>query len=253
MDKGKYIYCIIEEDQARNFGSIGIGGEGNGVSNVSFQDLSAVISDVPMIRYDVSRENMIAHTKVIEEVMKDYAVLPMRFWTVATSTDEIRSLIRKRYNELKNSLRSIDNKIELGVKAFWKDMDIIFAEIAKENKKIRQIKGKVASRGSRKIHYDAVEVGRMVQADLESKKVKESEEIIAPLKRISVDYKINKTYSDAMLLNSAFLVDKAHENEFDSQVEELVQKYSQRIKFNYVGPVPPYNFVNLVIKWGDAD
>jgi hypothetical protein len=52
-----------------------------------------------------------------------------------------------------------------------------------------------------------------------------------------------------MFLNAAFLVDKGREKEFDNRVDELERSYGDRVKFKYVGPVPPFNFVNIVVKW----
>jgi hypothetical protein len=90
MEKeGKYIYCIIETKQERNFGPIGIGGRGDEVTTIGYGDLSMVISDSPMTKYVVSRENMLAHEMVIEEVMKEFTVLPVRFCTIASDADEL--------------------------------------------------------------------------------------------------------------------------------------------------------------------
>jgi hypothetical protein len=32
-------------------------------------------------------------------------------------------------------------------------------------------------------------------------------------------------------------------------VEDMAEKYEQRAKFKYVGPAPPFNFVNIEMKW----
>jgi hypothetical protein len=50
-----------------------------------------------------------------------------------------------------------------------------------------------------------------------------------------------------MIINAAFLVEKDKEAEFDQKVQELDARYSDKIKFKYVG-TPPFNFVNLIIK-----
>ncbi|GFP30520.1 GvpL/GvpF family gas vesicle protein [Candidatus Hakubella thermalkaliphila] len=249
MEEGKYIYCIIGTNEGRNFGPIGIGDRGDGVYTIGYQDLSAVISNSPMTKYVVSRENMTAHEKVIEEVMKDYSVLPVRFCTVATSAEEVRNLLRKRYTEFKNLLRDMDNKTELGVRALWKNMNAIFQEIVDENKKIKQLREKIAAKPSDQTYADKIALGEMVKASLEAKKEREGREILDGLKKSSVDFRTNKIYGDNMILNAAFLVDRSREKEFDNQVDELSTKYDGRIKFKYVGPVPPFNFVNIVVKW----
>jgi len=53
-----------------------------------------------------------------------------------------------------------------------------------------------------------------------------------------------------MVLNGAFLVDAAKESDFDEAVQSLDQDFGDRLMFKYVGPVPPYNFVNIVVNWG---
>jgi hypothetical protein len=51
-----------------------------------------------------------------------------------------------------------------------------------------------------------------------------------------------------MILNAAFLVAKIKETEFDLAINELADKYTGKIRFTYIGTVPPFNFVNLVIE-----
>jgi hypothetical protein len=62
----------------------------------------------------------------------------------------------------------------------------------------------------------------------------------------------NKTIGDRMVLNGAFLVDAEKESKFDEAVQSLDQDLSDRLMFKYVGPVPPYNFVNIVVNWGES-
>lgn len=246
--EGKYIYCIIQTNEERNFGPMGIGDRRDEVCSICYRDLSVVISSSPMTKYVISRENLISHEKVIETVMKDYTVLPVRFCTIAASAQEIRELLRKRYVEFINLLRDMDNKVELGVKALWKNIDQIFQEIKKENKDIITIKKK-ALKSSSVSHNNAINIGKIVQSALKKKKEKEGRELLQVLQKNCYDLKKNKIYGDKMILNAAFLVDRARAKEFDHRIDDLSEKYAQRIDFKYVGPAPPYNFVNIVVKW----
>ena len=72
--EGKYIYCIINGNEGRNFGPIGIGKRDDIVSTIGFNDISAVISSSPISQYVIDPENLMAHEKVIEAVMKDYGL-----------------------------------------------------------------------------------------------------------------------------------------------------------------------------------
>ena len=242
------MYCIIGTGEARNFGPIGIGGRGDPVTTITYRDLGVVVSSIPMTKYVVSKETMICHEKVIEAVMKDHALLPVRFYTVAPNAEEIRSLLRRRYLEFKKLLRELDNKVELGLKALWRDMDAIFQEIVKENAEIKVLGTKTTGCSAKEADQDKEALGEMLKLALEHKKAKEREALLQPLRRLSSDSCLNMTYGDDMLMNATFLVDRAWEKEFDGEVEKLVAQHGDRIEFKYVGPAPPYSFVNIVVK-----
>jgi len=246
-EEGKYLYCIIETNQARNFGPLGIGGRGDPVTTISHDELSGVISDAPIKKYATTRENTLVHEKAIEEVMRQgYTVLPVRFGTVAGSAQDVRDVLRKRYREFKDLLRDMDNKVELGVKALWLDMEAIFGEILKEREDIKGLRDRAARHPARD---SMIQVGEMVQEALEKKKEKEAALLLDGVRKISADVRTNKTFGDNMFLNAAFLVDRSREKEFDNEIEAIRAKYEGRAKISYVGPAPPFNFVNIVIHW----
>jgi hypothetical protein len=251
VEEGKYLYCIIESNGGRkNFGHIGIGEGGGEVVTIPYNNLSAVVSDVSTKKHAPNRENTIAHERVIEEVMKDCTVLPARFCTIAASAQEVRDVLRKRYHEFKKLLREMDNKVELGLKALWLSMDAIFDEIVAEKKDIKMLKDRASKRPNRD---DMIRVGELVKKTLDEKKKREAEYFLEPLKKISTDVRINNPFGDKMFLNAAFLVDRNREKEFDNEVETLKTEYEERAKIIYVGPAPPFNFVNVVIHWKEIE
>ena len=247
--EGQYVYCIIDSNEGRNFGPIGMGERGDIVSTIGFNDISAVISSSPMTKYVINRENMTTHEKVIEEVMKDYTVLPVRFCTIAASAEEIRNLLRRRYSEFKGLLRDMDNKVEMGLKALWKDVSQIFNEIGEKNQEVRKLKKKAEEKAGKGNNSLKIDLGKMVKKALENKKADETLSVVNMFKRTAIDVKTNDVFGDSMFMNAAFLIDRTREKEFDFLVEDLAKKYDDRAKFKYVGPAPPFNFVNIVVKW----
>ncbi|MBU0486207.1 MAG: GvpL/GvpF family gas vesicle protein [Proteobacteria bacterium] len=247
MDKsGHYIYCIIGTRQERNFRGIGI--DKTDVLSVSYDDLSMMVSSHPLTRMVVNRENMIAHEKVIEEVMKEFdSVLPVRFGTIASSADEIRNLLDRRHREFQNQLCYVEHRIELGVKGLWKKMDAIFEEIVRENPAIEKSKKAAAKQDGAKGLLARREVGMMVEKALHKKKEQEAKKVADHFRKTVVDVKLNKTGGDEMFVNAAFLVDRGREKEFDNLMEQLVKRYEKRSLFKYAGPLPVFNFVNIVI------
>ena len=253
MDQGKYLYCIIEEPGDRNFGRIGIGDREDEVYTIGSHDLAGVVSNTPMTQYVINRENLTRHERVIEEVMKDYTVLPVRFCTIASSVEEIRNLLNRRRQEFKNLLRSTVNKVELGLKVYWKKLDEVFVEITASNKQIRQLKEKKRRKGESPTLAESTEIGEEIKRRLEQKRNEVAEGILEQLRPLCTDVKTNGVAEDRMVLNSAFLVDRMREPEFDDQVEMLTEQHADRLKIKYVGPAPPFHFVELVIPWGQEE
>ena len=87
--EGKYIYCIMDSGQPQSFGPLGIGGRGDELHTVCFNDISAVVSNAPIKKYRVSRENSLTHEKAIEAVMAEHTVLPVKFATVTEDEEKV--------------------------------------------------------------------------------------------------------------------------------------------------------------------
>lgn len=243
--EGKYIYGIIATDEAMNFGPIGIGGTQDEVVTVGAGGLAAVISNSSLDGHVVSKESMLNHIRVIETVAKQSTILPMRFCTVAESTDEILALLEDRNRELRNLLKDMDGKVEVGIKILWRNMTGIYEEIVRENRKIRDLKARAAG-GSRQA---LVHAGELVETALEEKKAVEGGEYLRPLKKVSVNCREEERRTDDMVLNTTFLLDRDRVGEFDARIERISETHAVRIRVKYVGPMPPFGFVNLEMRW----
>ncbi|MFQ5878826.1 MAG: GvpL/GvpF family gas vesicle protein [Dehalococcoidia bacterium] len=254
-----YLYCLTSshDENPFNLPVKGIGERGDEVYSIPFLDLAFVVSNSPLDYYDTSRANTIRHEVVCEEVMKGgYTLVPVRFGTIAkptqsTAEEKIKALLRRRYGELHEILREMEQKDEQGLKVFWKPKERLFQDIVKENREIRSMRDRLATH--RHSHYDRIELGTQIDEAIEAKRDKDAQKLALALTRLAERYETNKVLIDMMILNAAFLVHKSRVEEFDRKVDELDEQYGERMKFNYVGPVPPFNFVELVIHWEDID
>jgi len=247
---GKYIYCFIESDRPRSFGPLGIGGRGDELHIICFNGIAAVVSNSPIIKYSVSRENMLAHVKAIEEVMKEHHVLPVRFSTIAEDEEKIAKILEKEHDRFAGLLKTMAGKTELSVIAIFKE-DVIYKDIMEKYRDIRAFKERIAGLPPEKNRGPLMEIGRRVEAALQKEREIHKEEILDTLTALSCDVKVNDNYGEMMIIKAAFLVERRREEEFDRKVNELAEKYAGKIRFKYVGTLPPFNFVNLVIETGN--
>ncbi|MCU0490895.1 MAG: GvpL/GvpF family gas vesicle protein [Chloroflexaceae bacterium] len=246
---GVYLYCIIRCPETRTFGSPGIGDRGDTVYTVQCGDLAMVVSDSPIVEYDSTRRNMMAHTRVIEEVMAEFTVLPIRFGIIAPNAEVVRAqLLERRYDELCNQLNSLDSRIELGLKAFWQE-NVIYREVVERDPVIRSLRDSLAGRSPEETHYERIRLGELVEAAIVQQRATDAEKILGRLRPLVQQTQTSPALTDRMVVNAAFLLERTQEVAFDQMIQELDAEMGQRMLFKYVGPVPPYNFVNLTINW----
>ncbi|SJZ58765.1 Gas vesicle synthesis protein GvpL/GvpF [Enhydrobacter aerosaccus] len=249
LAEGKYVYAIIACDEPREFKNRGIGERGDKVHTINHRQMAAVVSDSPTIDYERSRRNMMAHTVVLEEVMKEFDLLPLRFGTVASSAESVeRQLLVPRYGELSAMLEKMRGRSEFGLKAFWHE-GVAFGEIVRENARVRKLRDALQGRSLEESYYQRIQLGEEVEKALTAIRARDEELILSRLRPFMRDIRTNKIISDRMVLNAAFLVERGDVPALDEAIRQLDQEFSERLMFKYVGPVPPYNFVNIAINW----
>jgi hypothetical protein len=204
-EEGKYFYCAIMSSEKKHFGKIGM--ENSEVYTIPHRDIAAVVSDSPMIDYELSEDYTKKHEEVIRQVMSEYSVLPTEFGTVIKNEIILKRLLKKAYELTKDSLRMVDNMVELGVKAVQSEENV-FADVEKRKECAQDI--------------------------LESLKVASKQTVEGDL------------FSRRLILNASFLVDKDGVDAFSDEVEKLQGKYPT-LKFLYSGPWAPHNFVYIKI------
>jgi Gas vesicle synthesis protein GvpL/GvpF len=243
--RGKYVYCVIQSADALKFGAAGIGDNGSEIHTVHYRDLAAVVSDVPLGVLDSTRENVLAHERVNEIVMRDHTVIPMSFGTIFKTKDDIVQLLRSAYDAFGDVLSKMRDKMEFGLKVLW-DRDSVVKDIEDEDEGIHRLKNEIAlQKGS--TYFARMQYGRAIDAALQSRSERYGTEILDRLRDVAVASRINKPIGDKMIMNAAFLVSRDQESAFDTRVKSIAAEHD-KLTFKYTGPWPPYNFVNIRLK-----
>lgn len=247
--EGKYLYGIIDAPAPATFASPGIGGRGDEVHTIALGRLAAVVSNSPRIEYDNSRRNMMAHTRVLEEVMAGHTLLPVCFGTVASDeTTIVEKILRERREELIGLLEQMRGRMELGLKVSWRE-DVIFQEVLAENPSIRKLRDSLVGRSPDRTHFERIRLGEQIGQAMERKRREDEERVLERVRPFVHKTRLNKPIGDQMVVNAAFLVEAARESELDASIRAMDAEWGERLTFKYVGPVPPYNFVTITIHW----
>lgn len=250
-EEGRYFYGILGNKKHLEFGPIGIGKKGDVVYTLPYQEISAIISHSPIVKYPVTREYTIAHAKVLETAVAEGTVLPARFCTIAENEDSIvEKVLKPRYQEFVDLLQKMTGKVELRVRARWPDMDAIFAEVVEENSEIKSLKEDLLTEKNVQVkRAGMMKVGEMIQNALEEKKRREADELLDKLTPLSIEWKEEKAYGDMNVVSAVFLVSNDKEEDFNRIIANLDNMYGQRKQLKYIRSPIAYNFVEIVIHW----
>jgi len=243
--RGKYVYCIIEATDPLRFGPIGIGADPSDVYTVHYRNLAAVVTDAPLEVLDSTRENVLAHERVNETVMREHTVIPMSFGTIFKTREDIVELLRSAAEAFGDVLNKMQNKLEFGLKVLW-DRDQAIREVEAEDEDIGRLKKEISGQKG-PTYFARMQYGRLVDAALQTRSERYVAHILDQLRDVSVASRINKPIGDKMIMNAAFLISREKETAFDARVKSIAGRFD-KLTFKYTGPWPPYNFVNIRLK-----
>lgn len=248
---GSYLYCVTNSQPFTQSGSslqmTGVGGYP--VRVITQGDLAAVVSDSQTDQYEITLDNVRAHEDVVEAVMRQADVLPVSFGTVANSDQEIQErLLQREADALRSQLEGVKGRVEMGVKALW-EQEALFAQIATQYSDIQELREQIVGTTPEETYDVRLELGERTDAAIQSQREQDAANILDALSPLAVATKTNGIITDMMIVNAAFLVDKSQVAAFNEKVNALQQANAGRMTFQPAGPLPPYNFVTVVVRW----
>jgi len=272
-----YAYGIIDSKDTIDETIFGL--EGASVYNISYRDIGMVVSELRQKLQEITDANVLKHEEVIEALMTKSTVLPIRFSTIFYTKEDPFSTMVFYYQDFKDNLARLRNKVEFGIKVIW--------PVETKKQRIIDVYHKPEGNGlasysqSHKAEHNPERIdlpipfkeGSNVSISTESSaktfvKEKFHEHIIEKefqeeanrciqvvddyFNRIACEKKLKRLQTESLLLNASYLVDKDRQNEFKQAFEQLKNAPSD-LKFLFSGPWPCYNFINLTKRPSSVD
>jgi hypothetical protein len=240
-----YLYGIIDSSNQTKESVYGL--EGAGVYNIPFCDIGAVVSEISQPIKEVTEDTVLEHEAVVEKVMADFTVLPVRFKTIIDGRDNLLSMMQSYYRDFKDNLERLRNKFEFGIKVIW-SADKTKENIIKTLNKEQQKKLELGSSPSKKFMKDKFDKYK-IDKEFEAKADKFIKAMDIFFSKFAAEKRIEKLKTENLLMDAVYLVEKDNESNFREAFEHIK---SARPDFKYLfsGPWPAYNFVVLSKKSG---
>lgn len=245
---GYYLFAVIPESVNKTFKDVVLDGETCKVITVPYKDMSAVAAKAPVRIYEPSRKNAKAHQDAVSNIMKEHTVIPVSFGNIVESEKDVEIFMQQLYPNFKVIFPKIKGKFEVGLKLIGKKDWM--AKQAQNNPKLKQMQQSLQDKSKASSYYDRLAIGEASKDFVGAIHLEFEKEVFQPLAKIANAAKSNEVVNERMLLNAAFLLDKEQEEAFDIKVNEIYEKWKDKVDFTYTGPWPAYNFIDLKVKAG---
>ncbi len=247
----EYLYAIVPAERELVFDVAGVDDDRDEVRSISYHDIGAVVSASPLKDYrglkrDQAVRYLVAHQRVVEAVMQELPILPVKFGTVLPDEAWVWRLLEQGEALLRSALDRFVNLVQVEVVVLWNSQEV-FQEIGQEEV-IAQLKAQLAGRSPEQTLAERVAIGQMVQASLQRRRAALGERLLPPLREVALDMAVNALMDDSMVLNVALLLDRAGQQALDERLQTLDEAFEGRLRFRRVGPLPPYSFSTVEVR-----
>jgi len=249
-NRGIYIYGIINSATRE---LKGMGGEGVPIYLVPYQDVAAVVSDDEVVDLahmpkDLLARRLVDHQRVIEGVMGlKHTIIPMKLGTFTGNHAEVQEILARGYKTVVELFHAVRDKLELDVVVTWPDLTAVLKAIGEEPD-IKEAKQKLLANPRAITVEDQMRVGLMVKKALDGKREKLDLSIRVALGALSRGVRVHELLDDRMITNTAFLIERDRQAEFEQCLDRLNAETGETLRFRCVGPLPPYSFGTLEVK-----
>jgi hypothetical protein len=202
--------------------------------------LRAVVSDVDDDT-SVRRADLLAHAHVLEAFAAVTTVVPGQFGMVFPDEERVRAdLLRARHDELVDLIASFEGLVQLTVHVRLEEEPAL-REVLRRDPDLLALRQAAGAPGAEQDLQ--VRLGQGVAQGLEQLKDEASDALLQRLAPHARAVAVNEARGVHDVLNVALLVDRDKQPELDAAVAQLADDVASRMTVRYVGPQPPYSFL----------
>lgn len=257
-NKGILLYCIANEVVNDIFD---INGLDDIVKLYSIENsgLFAIVSDVSLEEYgeeamsekgeDIEwlKEKAVIFMDIILKINSISNIIPMKFLTIFTSEERVKSVISENYEQIIHNFNKIKTREELSVKIYC-DEKIYKEKVMGEE--IRNFEDSLIGKPKGAAFFLKKKFDGELDDKIQNRICSMANSLTDAISSLAADSKTNKLLakeitgiSTPMILNSAFLVDNDRQELFLAKIDEMKGDYENcGFTIELSGPWPPFSF-----------
>jgi len=238
--EGCYVYGVVPAD-ASNVGLEGL--DDAAVRLVRHGPVAAIVSVVRIERPPGRRNDLLAHSRVLDAFAASGPVVPVQFGAILQDEDAVRTeLLAPRENQFAGLLAELSGSLQFTLQARY-DEATVLAELVRDDPEIARLREATKDAPEDQSYAERVRLGELVSQRLEARRHADEQTVLGAIEPHVIAYRVRPVTSMDHLTELALLVDSRQREAFDSAAEQLAARLHERARVRLMGPMAPYDFV----------
>ena len=240
-DAGWFLYGLLLTGADIEPDARGIGDPPAVVETIPVQDVSALVSRVPIDRPIGTPADLRAFKQLLDGIATRSAVLPAHFGTTLDSRDAVAQLVEARHDEYRSLLNELDGRVEYLVRARYVEQ-VLLGEIISENAEAAQLRDAIRDQPPELTMDHRMRLGEIVNYAIEAKRSADTQRLVDVLTPVSAARVARPPAHEEEAANVAFLIDADRQDEFEHELADLAKTWQDRATVRLLGPLAPWDF-----------
>lgn len=238
MSEGYAVYGITE------------GGVQALISQVSLEEFGAQAFQDNMEDMAWLEQHVCQHEAVLEHMMVQATIVPMRFGTLYSSETGVHTMLATHQDAFLALLKRLKGRREWGVKVYA-DMPTLRVQVCQNHPRILALTAEINTQTAGLAHFLKKRREKLVLEEVEAhirawvSSCHEALRIHAEAHAWSPVQEARSSHTQRLAMNVAYLVPRAQEAAFREALAACQAKIEKEFHLDLTGPWPPYSFVNL--------
>ena len=241
-----YIYGVVPADVESSSDAHGVGDPPGQISVVRHGEIAALVSEVRIGGPLGTAEDLTAHQRLLDSVVTEVPVLPIRFGAVVTNADAVREeFLAPPHDEFLAALKELEGRAEYVVKGRYVE-EAVLSEVLSEVPEAQDLRDQLRGQPEDATRNIRIQLGEIINEAVTAKRQKDTQALLDAMADKCVTSAVREPSHELDAANVAFLMDTSREKDIEQVIDDLADNWDGRVELRLLGPMAAYDFVGNI-------